>query len=98
MVSPIRPEQVEARKQAAIPVELIAAVNDLIVKHWDGSRARVFAKDIVAAVADTYTAKELYAHRWMDFEPTFREAGWAVTYDQPGYNETYDASYTFTRA
>ena len=98
MVTPIRPDQVEGRKQAAIPVELIAAVNDLIVKNWDGHQARVLAKDVVAAVADTYTAKELYANRWMDFEPTFREAGWEVKYDQPGYNETYDASYQFTRA
>lgn len=34
----------------------------------------------------------------LDVEDVYRAAGWEVTYDKPGYNETYDATFTFRSA
>ena len=34
---------------------------------------------------------------WLDVEDLYRSVGWRVTYDKPGYNETYDATFTFSR-
>jgi hypothetical protein len=68
-----------------------------------GTSAHILAKDVVAQIlvtaeaAGTPTSTDLiYANRWMDVEPVYRKAGWKVDYDRPGYNESYEAHYTFT--
>lgn len=30
-------------------------------------------------------------HGWLDLEDIYRDEGWTVEYDSPGYNETYEA-------
>lgn len=40
---------------------------------------------------------DVFERGYLDIEETYRKAGWSVVYDKPGYNETYDAFYTFTR-
>ena len=32
-----------------------------------------------------------------DFEPIYEKAGWKVSYDGPGYNESYDGYYIFKK-
>jgi hypothetical protein len=44
-----------------------------------------------------YFQSEVYAKGWLNFEAIYEEAGWKVVYDKPGYNETYDANFTFTK-
>ena len=33
----------------------------------------------------------------MDIESIYRADGWGVYYDKPGYNETYTATFEFTK-
>ncbi len=32
---------------------------------------------------------------WLNVEELYRAQGWTVTYDKPGYNESYPATFTF---
>lgn len=44
------------------------------------------------------TRQDVYNNNWLDFESLYRRAGWKVEYDRPGFNETYDPYWTFTKA
>ncbi len=41
--------------------------------------------------------KQLFEKGWLDVEPIFKKAGWDVEYDKPGYNESYPATFKFSR-
>ncbi len=92
---PIKPSDVAAAKTATIPPEVFDVFNALITENWDGSSAVVRQDDAAARVRARFPGKNIYALRWMDVEPAYEKAGWRVVYDKPGYNETYEASYTF---
>lgn len=40
---------------------------------------------------------DLFENRWLDIEPVFEKAGWNVHYDKPGFNESYEATWTFSK-
>jgi len=40
---------------------------------------------------------KLYNTNQFDFEYVFKEVGWIVDYDKPGFNETYDAFFIFKK-
>jgi hypothetical protein len=97
-VLPITPEEAVQLKTAAIPDKVFVAFNDLIAANLRDGRAVVPAKEaaeLAAQLLDVST-KEVYDSGWMDVEPAYRERGWNVDYDQPAYNESYEACYTFT--
>ncbi len=107
MAGPISPKDVGGARAAAIPEEVFQAFNELIVRKWDGSRSRVLEKEAVDLAAAKLKAagrgdvescrSSLYENGWLDVEASYRRAGWRVEYDKPGYCETYDASYEFSR-
>ena len=41
------------------------------------------------------TRDEAFKRHYLDFEGVYRDAGGKVTYDRPGFNEDYEASYCF---
>lgn len=101
MPGPISPADVVARKSEAIPDQVFEAVNDLIVTRWSGSGAKVSQADLIVAILagmPAITREELFARHYLDFEDAYRKVGWCVEYDRPGYNETYVASWTFTKS
>ena len=103
-IKPIKPSEVQSEKDTTIPDEIIEATNNLIVKRWDGNHAIIKQDHIVEAAmrlfkqnGKEHTRDELFDNRWMDIESVFQKAGWKVTYDGPGYNETYPATFEFSR-
>ena len=96
---PIKPEEVERVKADVMPDEVIDVFNELIVKHWDGSKA-VFKQDEAVDLlvdrlhVDSYV---LFDRHYLDVEGIFKDAGWAVKYDSPVYNETYPATFEFRK-
>jgi hypothetical protein len=100
MVKPIKPNEVVSIKLDNIPDELIEAINELIVKKWDGYSAVVLQEDIEKLFLKKYpnvkeAKKKMYEEHWMDFEDIFRKEGWSVKFDKPGYDESYDAYFEF---
>jgi hypothetical protein len=99
MVTPIRPEDVGAAKAAALPDFVLEAVNHLLATKISGGRARLMLTEVVDEIlrrAPEGTARQdCFTKHWVDFEPVYRDAGWSVVYDKPGYNESGEESYLF---
>jgi len=100
-IQPITPDDVVSAKLSprVFPPAVINVFNQLIAKHWTGTRAVVGQNEAVAGVMSALNASrsEVFAQRWLDVEPLFEAAGWDVYYDKPGYSESYEATFTFTK-
>ena len=92
---PISPMQARARRVTTLPTIVIESFNELIVENLDDHFANVKQKDVVARIKSKMTT-ETFDHRWLNIEDVYRQAGWKVVYDKPGYNESYDATFEFT--
>lgn len=100
-VKPISPQEARNNQKTNIPDFVIAAFNELISKGIGGHKSATFKQVDVANLAlkgapEGTTYQTLLDNHWLDVEPLFQEQGWDVTYDKPGYNESYDATFTFS--
>lgn len=99
VVKPIRPEQVVPAKKAELPDAIFEAFNELIARNFNNGSAVVqqdAVADLIAAKAGVRVAF-VFKNHWLDVEDLYREAGWKVVYDKPGFNESYQATFTFSR-
>lgn len=100
-VMPITPDKAVNNWSKKIPDEVIKVVNELLSeKCYNGFYSVTILQDEIVdrLVKDgRFIRNELYENHWLDFEPIYREAGWDVKYDKPGFNETYKANFTFKR-
>ena len=106
-VKPITPRKAALAYMSTIPDFVIEVVNTVLAEKSDGSgrmitisqhditnRIKRYLTDIEGADPED-TANMQIDPKWLDFEPLFRQAGWNVKYDKPGYNETYEAFFEF---
>lgn len=105
MAGPITPEEAaDYKRTVVIPEKVFEAFNELIATHWNGRTARFRQDDVVRLILKKYgrsktvTRPSIFANHWLDVEPIYREAGWKVVYDSPAYNETYDATFEFSKS
>lgn len=104
-VTPIRPDDVVACRQATIPDFVIEAFNTCIAAAYANGAAVVRLGDVVAAILRSMPSDDspamdrarIFRERWLDVEDLYRAQGWTVTFDKPGYNEIYPTSFTFKR-
>lgn len=100
MIKPISPDEVVSKKLGSIPEEVIDAFNEAIVMSWDG-KVSTFTQDyIIAKICEKnseISREHIFACRWLDVELIYENCGWNITYDKPGYNETYPATFTFKK-
>jgi hypothetical protein len=97
MIKPISPDKVCLKK---IPDEVIDVFNKLITKNFDGTESYIKQKEVVSEIKKQLKLKNtdiIFDNCWLDVEPLFREAGWIVVFDNPGFNETYEPSFTFKK-
>lgn len=96
-MKPISPNDVVAPE---IPDFVIDIVNRLIRQNYQSRRKcsvieqREIVKEIKALI-NIYGLE--FDIKWLDFEEMYRNAGWNVEYDKPGYNESYEATFKFTK-
>lgn len=96
-VEPIRPGDIVGAKTAALPGDVLAVFNILIAKAYSGGSAIVKQEELVLALIERgHTRRDVFDNHWLDVEDIYRDAGWMVEYDKPGYNESYGAYYTFS--
>ena len=97
MTKPIRPNEIN--KLSIIPDGVIDVFNMLITKHYRNGYAEFTAGEASKAICEKMTCASHvpYDEGWMDIEPIYRKAGWLVDFDSPAYNESYPATYKFTR-
>jgi hypothetical protein len=100
MSGPIRPADVVRAKSAQIPEFVFEAFNECIAKHWDGSSANFTQNQVIGKILEKrpdLTRQELFVNFWLDVEDSYRAVGWTVHYDRPGYCETSDANFIFSK-
>lgn len=98
MTGPITPDDVPKEKAARFPKEVFEAFNSEIIRNFNGGSATVKQPDVVdllelAGISQT----EIFANGYLNIEDVYREVGWKVTYDKPGYNESYPPTFCFKR-
>ena len=103
-IKPITPQEALDGRADVIPDFVIEAFNALIkLKMYNGT-ARITQNEAVQAVLQHWPGSaahpqprdHVFNQHWLDVEPLYRRAGWGVTYDKPGYNESYKPSFKFT--
>ena len=99
---PLSPGDIANAKSSTIPDEVIEAANELLAKRWDGYKSIFTLKELVALARSKRASVEhdsfLFDSGAYDIEIPFRESGWAVEFDRPGYNETYEAKFIFHKS
>jgi len=97
-VQAIKPSDIMDNLDTIIEPAVIQAVNEILKEKFRGDSVTILQKDIVSRaikINPKLTNDILYKNHHLDFEPIFIKAGWAVSYDKPGYNETYEPSFEF---
>lgn len=100
MSKPITPDEVLSKKKVIIPPEVFDAFNELIAENWDGIDATVLLKEVSDLIVSKLKLTDdtiIYKKKYLDIEELYREAGWDVKYDQPAYNETFKATFIFSK-
>lgn len=109
-VKPITPEEAGVKKVEDMPNFVITAFNEIIIKNLANGTSHFKLKEVADHMRELHSKnnggflmdnvsfdKHAEKEHWYDVEPFYRKAGWKVEYDGPGFNESYDATYTFTR-
>lgn len=97
---PISPSDVEKLKHKTMPPAVIDIFNDLIASSYLNGVAFVRQGDVVKKILYSIPGvevKDIWDNGWLNVEDLFRKAGWAVEYDKPGFNESYEATFKFSR-
>jgi hypothetical protein len=95
-VHPIKPSEIVNAKKTIFPDEVFEAFNELIATHFSCGRATIKKDDVVELmVKKGLKRNEIYSNHWLDVEEIYQTEGWKVGYDQPGYCESYPATFTF---
>lgn len=97
MSGPISPESVGSAKGSAIPAPVFEAFNSLIAISADNGFAKVTQEDVVLEIQKLMNCsrQHVFEKGWLNVEDAYREAGWLVEYDKPGYCESYAAYFVF---
>lgn len=97
-VKPIKVSEIDNRKNEAIPDVVFEVFNELIAKNYSEGSSRIYQKDAVKLMVEKgLDEDDIFDNHWLDVEGIYRKAGWKVEYDKPGYCETYDAYFVFSK-
>ena len=97
-VRPIRPAEAAKKSMIDFPDAVFESFNQLISKDFSGNSATVRQPDVIKLMTEKgLNRADIFENHWLDVEPLYRSAGWEVKYDRPGYNESYEAYFVFTK-
>ena len=97
-VKAMSPHEVLTSRKKAIPEDVFEVFNELIALKFNGSYAYVGQDSVLAALKKRgYARSTIFEKHWLDVEDIYREKGWKVFYDKPGYCESYEATFKFSK-
>ena len=87
MTAPITPDQAHERRQQTLPAAIIDVFNELIARNYNGRTATVSQDEAADLIAErlSISRQQVFDLHYLDVESFYREAGWDVKYDSPGY-------------
>lgn len=96
-MKPLSPSEIHKEAIESVPDCIISGFNKAILDNWNGSSAHFTISEVhnnIRAINDG-VVPEYY---WDIVKAKFKEAGWSkIDYDRPGYCETYETNYTFSK-
>lgn len=98
-IKPIRPEETLVRRVQFFPTQVLESFNQLIAQNCINGESKVLKKDVTSLMMENgLKEEEIYKKHWLDVEEIYRNNGWNVKYDQPGYGDDQDFEpyYTFS--
>jgi hypothetical protein len=97
-VKPISPNEIVGKKEQSFPDAVLEAFNEIIVGNYSQGQASFKQDDVIKLMVKKGVKRaDIIPKGYLDVEDVYREQGWKVEYDKPGYNETYPATYTFSK-
>jgi hypothetical protein len=100
MANPIKNLNKSLREEIILyQMPLLKLFNDCIIERWNDRSATIRQDYVVDKIKKKIEIdyREIFDMYYLDVEEIFRDAGWIVTYDKPGYNETYPATFEFKK-
>lgn len=96
MSKPITPAQVAQKQGDVIPAAVFDAFNAEIAATFVGGTAKVLQDRVVSRLTDGgMSRREIFDSGWLNVEESYQAAGWKVSYEKPGFNESGEACFTF---
>lgn len=96
MSKPIRPEDVGAAQAQYIPDQVFDIFNSEIAARFDHGSARVKQDTVLKRLVDLgHQRHKVFELGWLNIEQAYKDAGWSVRYEKPGFNESGDAYFEF---
>lgn len=98
MGKPVTPYEALQLKTSLIPPHVFDVVNNVVARALtsDGRSAFFNMNDVKKAFVDAgIDWNEAIKGGYLEFAGAYREQGWVVNVDHPGYNESYPTSWTF---
>ena len=97
MLKPISPNDVVLAR--VFPDEVIQAFNELITQNYSHGRAVLSQAAIVERLMELGIPRPaIFEKGFLDVEDVYRAEGWFVDYDKPGFNESYEPTFYFSRS
>ena len=98
MSKAISPDQVAQQKSKQFPDAVFDAFNELIAKNFSSGSATVRQDEVTQLICAKLgiTSQAAFDAGYLNVEEVYKEAGWKVSYDRPGYNESYPATFAFS--
>lgn len=96
------PQEAMDLKNNMLPAYVFDAFNEMIAKNLTtGHRAQFKQKDVISLIVGKSNGDVdrdgVFSRRMLDVNSHYRQAGWKIDHDQPGYNESYDAFFIFDK-
>ena len=97
-VKALKPEEVIKARKESMPDKVIEVFNEMITEKFNGSSAIVHQDAVIKRLKQAgIDTSDIFNKGWLDVEDIYREQGWKVYYDKPGYNESYSAHFKFSK-
>ena len=96
-MKPLTPSEAQASFNKSLPDFVIQSANELIVENLDTYGEATFTfEELERKIKSKKPDDVRWNRKWLDIEDAFRENGWKVEVDNPGYNETYKGNFKFS--
>ena len=97
-VKPITPREVGEEQARVFPDQVVEAFNELIAQSFTEGYATILQKDAVKLMVEKgLNKKDIFDKGWLNIEDMYRKVGWDVEYDKPGYDESYEPAFKFSK-
>ena len=97
----LSPKEAITRAKNEVPELVVQAWNNLIVENLKVQGGKASSEFLLEELANQITLimsisyEQAKQKGWFDLEDIFRDKGWKVEFDRPGYNESYSPKFTF---